>query len=124
MKTTNNTYETGAINHAVNDLILFTDNTRHLAKLRDSIYNQSLNINNTDRRQWLVSKFNGLYIEARETYKKEFPRFLDHQHIVAEVETWGVHKGKFTHEQFMEYCMLYADNFEHWKTEHGKIQGS
>jgi hypothetical protein len=31
-------YETGATSHAVNDLVLFTDDTRELAELRDTIY--------------------------------------------------------------------------------------
>lgn len=34
MKQEITTYETGATSHAVNDLILFTDNTRELAELR------------------------------------------------------------------------------------------
>jgi len=102
-------YETGATSHAVNDLILFTDNTSELAELRDFIYKEFVN----DKRQFI--KDESLYLEiahavllqllpeAKKSYNKTFRTSLIH------LET----------REAIEYCDLYASDFENWKSEHG-----
>lgn len=106
-------YETGATSHAVNDLILFTDNTRELAELRDKIYSDYKE--GTTIPLWQFR--NKLFPLSVALYKKEFPNFYDHQHIVSEAETHGIHKGTFTVEQMEEFCRLYVNDFENWKRE-------
>lgn len=105
-------YETGATSHAVNDLILFTDNTRELAELRDYIYKEFVN----DKRPFI--KDEPLYLEiahkvllellpeAIKAYKRESPK--SHKHIT-NMDT----------AEHIEYCDLYAMDFENWKLEHG-----
>lgn len=111
MNTKKEIYETGATSHAVNDLILFTDNTRELAELRDSIYHSFVN----DPRPFI--KDESLYLEiaykillhllpeAKKAYKKEFA-FFGH---IADTDM----------AQNIEYSDLYALDFENWKSEHG-----
>jgi hypothetical protein len=112
------TYETGATNHAVNDLILFTDNTRELAAKRDSIYEMALQpgiyqatlkVNGAiAAKNTLASMFSSLLRMAKDYYIKEFPD--SHSHI-SDIKYWDDH-GR-------EFCHLYADDFENWKSEHG-----
>lgn len=107
------TYETGATSHAVNDLILFTDNTRELAEYRDKCFAQMANGIS------ITTIMHTLLTTAQERYKKEFPQFMAHQHIAYETEKWGVHNGKFNNEMRQEYIKLYLKDFETWKLEHG-----
>jgi hypothetical protein len=112
MKQDKVTYETGATSHAVNDLILFTDNTRELAELRDSIYLKFVN----DKRPFL--KDEPLYLEiaykmllellptAKKEYKKQF-------------RTSCIHITGMDTGENVEYSDLYALDFENWKQEHG-----
>lgn len=83
-------YETGATSHAVNDLILFTDNTRELAELRDKIYQRAFDRNdivaakfnvlgNTAGINSLTAAFSQLLIAAQRVYCKTFPK--NHKHI-------------------------------------------
>lgn len=106
------THETGATSHAVNDLILFTDETRELAELRDSIYMHFI----SDSRPFI--KDEPLYLEiamkfmcdlrpaAAKRYKQEIPN--SHDHI-----------SKMNTGDYAEYADLYASDFETWKSEHG-----
>lgn len=130
-------YETGATSHAINDLILFADNTRELAQLRDSIYMQGVQPGDGDiikshltgffgngeitgyagtiqeRVKGILKKrFNKLFYEAVERYKKEFPD--DHY------QTRGnIGDNVISYDQQEEFCQLYADDFDNWKREHG-----
>lgn len=104
MKHNTETYETGATSHAVNDLILFTDNTRELAELRDSIYTTCVDMRLTCD----LDRFLKLLNAAKAAYIKEFPNTEDHAHI------YGL-----SQIQIIEYCGLYAANFENWKKENG-----
>jgi len=73
-------YETGATNHAVNDLILFTDNTRELAESRDSIYQMWLDFGSSGTTPH-YERFIRLFNKAKQRYISEFPNFEDHKHI-------------------------------------------
>lgn len=99
-------YETGATNHAVNDLILFTDNTRKLAKFRDNIYKSWLTFGNFGTSP-NYERFVPLFNEAKERYIREFPNFEDHKHI-----------SLMNGEQIREYCQLYVKDFENWKEDY------
>lgn len=101
------TYETGATSHAVNDLILFTDNTRELAELRDSIYTACVDMKLTCD----LDRFLKLLKAANSAYLKEFPNKEDHSHI------YGLSQN-----QIIEYCGLYVSDFEKWKQENGYKQ--
>lgn len=92
-------YETGATTHAVNDLILFTDNTRLLAQLRDDIY--------TEWVKYGVTRFNfiPLFESARRHYINEF------------MNSGAGHIINMSKDQIKEYCTLYANDFDNWKKE-------
>lgn len=112
MSTNKAIYETGATSHAVNDLILFTDNTRELAELRDSIYLHFI----SDSRPFI--KDEPLYLElamkfmvtlrpaATRRYNTEFPGSSNHI-------------NKMGPGDYAEYSDLYAADFDNWKSEHG-----
>lgn len=95
-------YETGATNEAVNDLILFTDNTRELAELRDKIYKEWADKDNHPIQQ----NFNTLYNTAAGKYLEEIKE--DNEHIKL------MHKS-----EALEYRQIYAARFDNWKLEHG-----
>lgn len=97
------TFETGATTHAVNDLILFTDNTRELVEIRDSIYQLYVNKNLNEVKP--VS-FGALLIAAGRMYATEFPT------------SWG-HIKNMSKEEHNEFLQLYCDDFNNWKLEHG-----
>lgn len=97
-------YETGATSHAVNDLILFTDNTRELAELRDSIYEACAQFKATCD----LDRFLKLLTAAKTLYIKTFPANEDHSHIY-----------RLSQQQCIEFCGLYVADFENWKLEHG-----
>lgn len=101
-------FETGATSHAVNDLILFTDNTKELAELRDSIYKEWANNTKfipsaTDKTK---SRFDSLFFAAAEAYRKEFP--ASHNHIIT-----------MDLSEMEQYTILYAYDFDNWKSENG-----
>lgn len=130
-------YETGATTHAVNDLILFADNTRELAKVRDEIYLQAVKPNRNDilyshlsgffgngecegyrqpidvRVKNILSKrFNRLFYDTLEAYAKEFP--------TCHYQSRGnIGDNVITYDQQEEFCKLYAEDFDNWKQEHG-----
>ncbi len=99
-------YETGATSHAVNDLILFTDNTRELAEFRDKIYIDWAKVGSFGTTAH-YERFIPLYNKAVKQYKKEFPSFEDHKHIIC---MDGI--------ECREYAQLYVNDFETWKIEH------
>jgi hypothetical protein len=99
-------YETGATNHAVNDLILFTDNTRELTELRDNIYQMWLDFGSFGTIPH-YERFIKLFNKAKQRYISEFPNFEDHKHI-----------SLMDGEQIREYCQLYVLDFENWRNEH------
>jgi hypothetical protein len=101
-------YETGATSHAVNDLILFTDNTRELAELRDNIYKEWADgvpfiPSITDKTK---SRFDKLFYAAADRYRKEFP--TSHNHIIT-----------MTISEMEEFTILFAAEFTTWKLDHG-----
>ena len=98
-------YETGATDHAVNDLILFTDNTRELAELRDSIFQMWLDFGSFGVVPH-YERFIRLFNEAKKSYMREFPAPEDHKHI------WLMNA-----EQIREFCQLYVIDFDTWKSE-------
>ena len=99
------TFETGATSFAINDLILFTDNTKELSELRDNIYKTWIKEEHTYKsRRTLSDRMQDLLIKAMAQYKKKFPH--DHLHI-ANIKTIDGN----------EYCNLYAADFENWKIE-------
>lgn len=107
-------FETGATSHAVNELILYTDQTKELADRRDNIYKAYLP--GVERTKKLINPtksmkyefINILLYRAMNKYLDEFPNHEDHQHI-----------EKMTVEQQDEFAQLYAEDFENWKFEHG-----
>ena len=101
-------FETGATSHAVNDLILFTDNTRELAELRDSIYKEwadgaPFTPSQKDKSK---SRFDRLFYASAERYRKQFP--TSHNHIIT-----------MDLSEMEQYTLLYAYDFDNWKSEHG-----
>lgn len=99
MKTT---YETGATSHAVNDLILFADNTRELTELRDKIYTK-----------WATGElcphslhFNELLKASIAVYRSELG-FKNSYHV-----------ANLTIDERIEFMDLYTSEYEIWKQEH------
>jgi hypothetical protein len=131
----NTKFETGATHHAVNDLILFVDNTRECAQLRDDIYRSVLQVKpgtmGSRRVNWnlldksifdnggaygwhfnivttvdrLAWMFAKYLPEFQKAYIKELP--TDNEHII------GMNR-----EEKNEFVNLYIDGFEDWKKEH------
>jgi hypothetical protein len=96
-------FETGATSHAVNDLILFADNTRELVEIRDEIYKDIINNN----RPLMWKSFLNLSGAAKIAYRKEFKNIEDHSHI-----------RNMTESQTKEFCLLYLHDFNNWKLDH------
>lgn len=130
-------FETGASTHAINDLILFAENTKKLAVLRDEIYMQGVKPSDNDiikchlsgffgngecpgypgpirdRVKGILQKrFNRLFCETLEAYKKEFP---DNHYQ----SRGNIGDNVITYDEQEEFCQLYANDFENWKKEHG-----
>lgn len=105
MKTT---YETGATSHAVNDLILFTDNTRETASRRDEIY-----------RKYLKP---GKLIDPLKSMQQEFVKVLQpyaaHRYNMELGEENSKHIINMSKEMCEEFGQLYADDFNNWKLDH------
>jgi hypothetical protein len=101
-------FETGATSHAVNDLILFTDNTRELAELRDGIYTMMWQFDLMGNpTTWDNSRFDKLLNKARALYANTFGGD-DSIHVI-----------NMKTEAKDEYKQLYMKDFENWKSEHG-----
>jgi hypothetical protein len=99
-------FETGATDHPVNDLILFTDNTRELAELRDLIFQTWVDFGNFGTSPH-YERFIKLFNKAKNRYITEFPCFDDHKHI-----------SLMNGDQIREFCQLYVNDFNNWKEEH------
>jgi vacuolar-type H+-ATPase subunit B/Vma2 len=100
---TTSKFETGATSHAVNDLILFTDNTRELAELRDEIYT---NVAQEGDRNPDYADLSTLYRRARMKYVSEFG------------SKNSLHITQMKAKEIEEFCNLYISDFENWKAEH------
>lgn len=97
-------FETGATSHAVNDLILYTDNTRSLAEERDRIYKIFADEGETPK----IQDISQLYRKAKNEYLKEFPS----------PNYKNLHIRQMTGKEIEEYCNLYIADFPTWKEEH------
>jgi hypothetical protein len=111
MQTEKVVYETGATSHAVNDLILFTDNTRELVEFRDSCY--KLLLDRPSRAAKINEPYSAkeifmqLFDRARKVYYKELPGYNN------------LHIRMIDDNGSLEYCLLYAADWDNWKKEHG-----
>lgn len=131
-------FETGATTHAVNHLILFTDNTRSLAEMRDNIYKRNLNFarkNYTVRVDWNVGVNcwfdNGghygwhLKIEIPwDRLRYDFIELLKLAILTYTKETepdsnQHIQLKNLTAGQRNEFIELYANDFKNWKQDHG-----
>lgn len=92
------TFETGATSHAVNELILFTDNTRELAELRDRIYVKMKEDNTSSYNPF---NFERLLTMSSHQYRRE----------IGDI--------RMTDNEKMEYLFIYSDRFVDWKQENG-----
>jgi len=105
-------YETGATSHAINDLILFTDNTRELAQLRNSTYEAMWQLDLMDKsgskHEWdAIHLFDKLFKAAKAAYCLQFDAESS-QHILRIGAS-----GKY------EFCQLYLKEYDNWKVENG-----
>jgi hypothetical protein len=104
-------FETGATSHAVNDLILFTDNTKRLADRRDEIYKKYTTPS---------PKLKDWYKSMQKEFEKVLCPYAIHQYWVEFGEENSKHistgMGRHEHEEFGE---IYAKEFYIWKSEHG-----
>lgn len=101
------TFETGATSAAVNELILYTDNTAKLAAMRDKIY-EHIEMCELDKTLKTPSKiiFTNLMDAAEGQYFWEFGNGKESAHI-----------KKISSHQRDEYCHIYANRFADWKRE-------
>lgn len=110
---TNIKYETGATSHAVNDLILFTCNTRILAERIDFIYNKYAIVDPLKRKvRNSIAEMKKEFIDvllhyAKNRYMAEFPNYEDHKHI-----------KEISKEEQTEFANLYYADFNNWKLDH------
>ncbi len=113
-------YETGATSHAVNDLILFTENTRLLAEKRDWLYRHCMDCNIQNKpitghlsdeykakadKEYLQGQFKYLLYDTIRLYNKELG------------DTYSFHA--LTIKQRNEFARIYANDYTTWKTENG-----
>lgn len=94
-------YETGATSHAVNDLILFTENNQELTIFMDKIYYKTANYGHS-----LPDGITDLLWKAVRLYERIFPNSQDHLHIT-----------DMNYMERNEYCKFYIKNFRNWKKE-------
>ncbi len=95
-------FETGARDHAINELVLFTDNTRDLVDIRDSICRTFAD--KTGHRAEKIAAFLPLLNQARVMYCKEFPTSCNHIQGLTE-------------DQRADYLSLYASEVDQWNKE-------
>lgn len=98
-------FESGATTHAVNDLILFTDNTRELAEYRDSIYRLYSDRPKAAKTEEFKKAFVALFLKAKEQYIKELTVYAS-KHII-----------DMSSDEVQEFCALYASDFDNWKQD-------
>jgi hypothetical protein len=94
-------FETGATSAAVNELILYTDNTRELVELRDEIYKDFIHWRKSPMAMNLIPLLN----KAQNNYAQEMGK-----------EWWS------TAIEDQEYCQIYANRFSEWKKERERNQ--
>lgn len=100
-------FETGATSGAVNELILYTDNTRKLVSYRDAIYELYETAHMQPERKNMLS----LLDKAQMSYYKEFGVTDDNKHV-----------HNMDSNQCKEYCQIYANRFAEWKREKERQQ--
>lgn len=110
MSNENIKYETGATSPAVNDLILFTDNTRRTAERRDEIYKKYIQPS---------KKLKDWYKSMEAEFEKVLCPYAMHQYWVEHGESNSKHIANIGKDGHKEFAALYASDFEHWKSEHG-----
>lgn len=100
-------YETGAKQHHINSLILFTDNTGTLIDLRDSIYK-------TYGKE-VVSKPE-LFKPLCEAARNMFLREVEYDNS-PESEYFKVNKMRYKKyvADVMEFCQIYSNRYNDWK---------
>ena len=103
-------YETGATSHAVNDLILFTDNTRRTAERRDEIYKKYIKPS---------KKLKDWYKSMEAEFEKVLCPYAMHQYWAEHGESNSKHIANIGKDGHKEFAALYASDFENWKSEHG-----
>jgi hypothetical protein len=101
-------YETGASSFYLNSLILFTDNTGSLIRLRDEIYED-----HKDEAELKPEIFVALCDSARLTYLRE----------ADDKENWeyryiNAMRYKKCYKDVLEFCRIYANDFANWKIDH------
>lgn len=101
MNTEKTIFETGATSAAVNELILYTDNTRELAEKRDLYFAKAANGTRS-----LAICIIDLYWDAIAFYKKEFPYGAEYKPV-----------KDMTQIDRNEYATIYANRFADWKKE-------
>ncbi|HEY3525881.1 MAG TPA: hypothetical protein VGK47_06775 [Nitrososphaeraceae archaeon] len=89
-------FETGATSAAVNELILYTDNTRELVAKRDYTFYSLLAMPD----ETPCKRFDPLLGSAEKQYNKELGKIW-----------WATDKER------QEYCQIYANRFAEWKKE-------
>jgi hypothetical protein len=102
-------FETGTNSHAVNELVIYTENTEKLAGERDGIYKridqqlsgQLLDISNTRLVNRLCRQFLNLFEQAKKQYLSEFD---EANHIL-----------HLTKKQRREYLLIYLGYFMDWR---------
>lgn len=100
-------FETGASQDFINSLILFTDNTGMLAELRDNIYED-----HKHEAELNPTMFVALCDSARAMYINEVEREgLMYKNI------YDLRYKKY-YKNVLEFCQVYVDRFEDWKTDH------
>lgn len=94
-------FETGATSAAVNELILYTDNTRELAERMDKYFSAA----HAGKRSLPICIID-LYWDAIYCYKKEFPYGAEYRPV-----------KDMTQIEMNEYAQIYANRFSDWKKE-------
>jgi hypothetical protein len=100
-------FETGATQHHINSLILFTDNTGSLIELRDEIY---------ENHSHIAELKPEIFISLCDAARLEFLRENGYESIEAKPIDKMRYKKNYT--DVLEFCQIYVDRFENWKADH------
>lgn len=100
-------FETGATKDFINSLVLFTDNTGSLVELRDEIYE-----NHKHLTELKPEIFVALCDAARLTFLRENGYECP--------ESKGIDNMRYKkyYNNVQEFCMIFVNRFEDWKTDH------
>ena len=99
-------YETGATQHHINSLILYTDNTSDLVEMRNEIYE-----NHKHEEQLKPEMFVALCDAARWKF------FRENGYDSVEAKPIEKMRYKKYYDQVLEYCTIYVNRFNNWKLE-------